>query len=338
MSRPLFAEDLRHVLDHTRDMWEDLRGGRIFVTGGTGFFGCWLLETFLFANDELGLNAELVALTRNPKVFRQRERHLAANMAITLHQGDVRNFEFPGGNFTHVIHAGTTSSAPVEPKEMFDTIVQGTERTFEFASARKVEKVLFTSSGAVYGRQPPGLECIPETYAGTNDPADPQYSYAEGKRWAEVLCSSQAGAKIARCFAFVGPHLPLNAHFAIGNFICDALAGSAIRVKGDGTPLRSYLYAADLAIWLWTILFRGRVHRAYNVGSGEAISIADLAKLVAGTLESGAKVEIAEKANPSVLPARYVPDVRRAASELDLRALIPLNEAVKRAARWHQPA
>jgi nucleoside-diphosphate-sugar epimerase len=52
------AEDMDHVLAHTRDLWEELRGQRIFITGGTGFFGCWLLESFAWANDKMNLHAE----------------------------------------------------------------------------------------------------------------------------------------------------------------------------------------------------------------------------------------------------------------------------------------
>ncbi len=311
----------------------------MFVTGGTGFFGCWLLETFAFANDQLALGAKLVALTRDPGTFRRKASHLAAHPAIGLLQGDVRDFAFPAGEFSHVIHAGTTSGAPVPPGEMLDTITRGACRILDFTAAAKTEKLLFTSSGAVYGPQPPDLERVPETYAGVPDAGSPNAVYGNGKRATELLFATAPHAglesKIARCFAFVGPHLPLDAHFAIGNFIRDALAGGPIRVNGDGSPMRSYLYAADLVIWLWTILFRGAKGRPYNVGSGEAISIADLALLVADVVRPATKIEIAE-APSGASPARYVPDVSRAAIELDLQPLIPLNEAVKRTALWHK--
>jgi len=337
------ADDLDHILKHTSSLWEELKGKNIFITGGTGFFGCWLLESFAWANDKLGLNASSLVLTRNPDAFRQKAPHLAAHAAINFHVGDVRSFDFPKGEFSHIIHAATESSTRLNeenPLLMVDTIVQGTRHTLEFARHCGAKKLLLTSSGAVYGKQPPDLTHIPEDYVGGPDPMDPRSAYGEGKRLAEHLCAIYAKqygfeTKIARGFAFVGPYLPLDIHFAIGNFIRDGLQGGPIRVKGDGTPYRSYLYAADLAIWLWTILLRGEPCRPYNVGSAEALTIAELAHVVARIFTPPVAVQIAKAATPGQPAERYVPATQRAETELNLHQWITLPEGIQRTAHWY---
>jgi dTDP-glucose 4,6-dehydratase len=342
MSNPL-ADDLDHVLAHTSGLWEELRGARMFVTGGTGFFGCWLLETLLWANDHLRLDASVVVLTRDRSAFTRTVPHLACHPAVTLHDGDVRTFEFAGGEFSHVIHAATYSSATPDNHDgplIFDTIVGGTRRTLEFARRSGAKRFLLTSSGAVYGRQPAGLTHVPEAYSGGPDPADASKVYGEAKRAAEMLCAVYADVHlqptIARCFAFVGPYMPLHLHFAVVNFIRDALRGGPIRVSGNGTPCRSYLYAADLAIWLWTILLRGAALRPYNVGSSATVTIEELARVVAQTLGPGLEIEVAQRPIAGTPAERYVPAVTRAETELGLRLTVPLPEGIRRTAGWHR--
>ncbi len=200
-------------------------------------------------------------------------------------------------------------------------------------------KLLLTSSGAVYGRQPAELSHVPEDYRGAPDPLDPGAAYGDGKWMAEQLAARYAAlygieAKIARGFAFLGPHLPLEAHFAAGNFLRDGLCGGPIRVLGDGRALRSYLYAADLAIWLWTILFRGVSCRPYNVGSDRALTIGELAETIAGGFDPRPEVTVALPPDPLRPPDRYVPDIRRAEAELGLAVRIDLAEACRRTIRW----
>ena len=338
MNKPLPKEDLEHVLAHSRPLWEQLRGGRIFVTGATGFFGVWLLETFAYANSALNLGASLVGLSREPAAFYAKVPHLAGESSITLHRGDVRDFEFPEGAFTHVIHAGTTSGAPVPPAEMLDTIIRGTQRTLDFSVASGAKRFLFVSSGAVYGKQPAEITHIPETYSGAPDSMDPNSAYGEGKRVGELLCSmahQEHGLEttIARCFAFVGPHLPLDAHFAIGNFIRDAMRGEPIRVN-DGTPYRSYLYAADLAVWLWTILFKGLVCHAYNVGSDREITISQLAETVASELGGAVQPLEISSDKPNASPSRYVPDTSKSKRLMLRISETSLEKSILKTSEW----
>ncbi len=142
--------------------------------------------------------------------------------------------------------------------------------------------------------------------------------------------------KIARCFAFVGPYLPLDRHFAIGNFIRDGLNDGPIHVKGDGTPFRSYLYAADLAVWLWTILFRGETCRPYNVGSETGISIKSLADMAACISGNEREVIIVEECKPGRISDRYVPSTQRARNELGLSQEFAVQESMSRTAAWYR--
>ena len=338
------VRDLEMIAERTLPLWEEMRRQRIFITGGTGFFGCWLLESFCHINRTLRLDAQATVLTRDPSAFRQKCPHLATDPALTLLPGDVRSFEFPEGEFRFVIHAATEArarQAAEAPLEMLSTIVEGTRRTLEFAASHGTTAFLLTSSGAVYGKQPSELTHVPETYVGAPDPLDAASVYAEGKRLAEQLCVQFTkrfgiGAKIARCWAFCGPHLPLDEHFAIGNFIGDVLAGRPIEIKGDGTPRRSYLYAADLAAWLWTILFRAPDLLAINVGSARDVSIQELAQIVAATLKPETEIRVAQQSRPGAAPARYVPSVDRAREMLRLAEWTSLEESIRRTADWHR--
>jgi dTDP-glucose 4,6-dehydratase len=211
----------------------------------------------------------------------------------------------------------------------------------ELARHANTRRLLFTSSGAVYGKQPPDIPHVSETYLGAPETTDMSSGYGQAKRVSEFLCAlhgQQYGfdSLITRLFAFAGPHLPLDLNFALGNFVRDALEGGPIRIGGDGTPRRSYLYAADLAIWLWTILLRGQPARPYNVGSDQEVSIAELAHSVVENGAPGVPIRIAQSPQPGVPPARYVPSIDRAREELGLEVKIPLDEAIRRMFHWHR--
>lgn len=330
-------EDLLHVLKHTESIIGALKDKNIFITGATGFFGKWLLESFLFINQHLSLNATVTALSRNPEAFLQQYPFYKTEPAIVFIKGDVQNFDFPDGAFQFIIHAATDADAQLNnsnPLLMLDTIISGTKRVLEFAKRQPVESVLLTSSGAVYGRQPRHIKKVKETdyYHVNLDFDDMTYAYAEGKRMSELYCSLyfkqyNLPVKIARCFAFVGPYLPLDKHFAIGNFILNALYNEDIIIKGDGSPLRSYLYASDLTIWLWTILLNGAVNSAYNVGSDQAINIRETAALVANNSINNTHVNVLTKPS-NMLPHQYVPDIHKAQTALNLNVKIDINQAI----------
>lgn len=335
----ILQADLDHILLHTREIWEGFRGSRLFITGGTGFVGKWLLESFLHANDQLRLGARAVVLSRNPPAFAAAQPRLAAHPAIQMWAGDIRDFATPEGEFSHAIHGATDVAATATPLETFDVAVNGTRRVLDFCRDRAVPDLLLISSGAVYGHQPTDLEGVGEDYRGAPSCTDPRSAYGQGKRAAEWLATAYGAAggpavRIARCFAFVGPYLPLDSHFAVGNFLGDRLAGRPINLSGDGSPLRSYLYAADLARWLWVILARGAPGEAYNVGAEEAISISELARRIAALGTSPLPVRMAHPPRLDVPPERYLPSTQKARQALGLEALVSLDQALARTLDW----
>jgi len=330
------------VVTDSTTFWNGLRGARIFMTGGTGFVGLAMLEQLAAANDRLRLGATVHVLTRDPALFAEREPEIARHEWITATRGDIRSFDCRPGHFSHVIHAATDTQ-PARTREdrlrVFETIVDGTKRALETARTCEAGRFLMVSTGAVYGPQPAGMSHVTEDHQGAPDVMTPNRSGAEAKRAAESLCALYAGdgleVIVARPFAFVGPHLPLEMHYAVGNFIRDALNGGPVRVLGDGTAVRSYMYSSDLASWLWTMLVQGRSLRPYNVGSERTVTIAEAAHAVAAAC-GGCAVHIGQRPQPGASVDRYVPSTARARSELGLMETVPFEEGLARTVAWYR--
>lgn len=337
-----FGDDLAAIFAALEADWPKLADKRIFMTGGTGFIGRWMLSALADADSRLGLGVKIDVLTRDPDAFAKREPELAEAKGFRFVRGDVLTPGAPEASYDYVLHAATDASAHLnehEPLRMFDTIVEGTRRALDFTLACKAQRFFFFSSGAVYGAQPWDVTRVPEGYAGAPDLATHRSAYGEGKRAAEMLCTlyaRQHGLDIvnARIFALLGPLLSLDIHFAAGNFIRDAMAGKPIIIEGAGKAVRSYLYAADLAAWLWMMLLRAPAGSTYNVGSEEDVSIAELAERVA-RLIGAPGVEILGREDPGWNPGRYVPDTQKIRNELGVAPTVGLDEAIVRTARWN---
>ena len=205
-----------------------------------------------------------------------------------------------------VMHLATTAADRTSPdsiKEMTSTILDGTEHVLNECRRVGVKRLLFASSGAVYGTGQTD-HCTEDSLAPLG--AVPRTEYGEAKLRAEALClKSGVPTIIARGFAFFGKYFPLDGPYAISSFLKSAKTGLPIDVRSPET-VRSYLDARDLVAGLWALLLRGRPGEAYNLGSDQAITMHELAEQIAA--HYGVSVQFG--ANAAAVSADiYVPSI-----------------------------
>lgn len=300
---------------------------KCFLSGGTGFFGKSILAML-----KRGFFSQyhFTILSRNPESFLGEHPEFVGMKQVNFVAGNVCNFPFLNERFDVILHCAAPTYG-VPDNEVRRIIVEGTRHIVAFAKNNGVSRLLLTSSGAVYGPQPPDLSAFPEDF-----PCHPNNAYGIAKFEAEQIClTSGIPTVIARCFAFVGPYLNRDVHFAIGNFIRDCLVGNEIRISGDGMPYRSYLYADDLVEWLFAILADGKSGCVYNVGSDQTVSVLKLAKIVRNVLAANNRIIILQSAIHDAPPARYIPDISRIKKELGVNVCVPLSDAIRRSAISH---
>jgi len=334
---PLPREDLEDVFRQVGDAWEKLRGRNVFISGASGFFGSWLLETLLFSADRRQLGVKVWALTRDVDRFRSKLPHLAGHPAVELVGGGVEQFVFPKEKMAYVIHSLVPDPGMPLP-EMEKWFEMGTRRLLELAARDRSEGFLLCSTGAVYQSQNrPLSEEDPLV------PLDSPLTYGRIRRQVENQCltvceKKGVPLKIARGFAFLGPLLPLDGNFAAGNFIRDGLRGGPIRIR-NGLPTRSYLYGADLACWLWMTLLRGCPGHPYNVGAPQKISIKEMAAHIGKTLKVSL-AEVGPNTGESLAAGHsfYVPETRRIETDLGVRQTVDFKKAIDKTMRWYRAA
>lgn len=303
----------------------------ILITGGTGFFGKALLKYLAEGNRYLFGVDHVYVLSRDPKKFLENSPQFTKIGFLSFIKGDILlpaslPLELQVDSLIHAA-ADSTLGPTLAPIERFEQIVTGTRNILNYAASIGVKRFLFTSSGAVYGSS-----TSPRSSETSVTLPDTNYGFA--KLTAEHLCElfrqqHNMETVVARCFAFVGPDLPIDAHFAIGNFIRDALWRPEIVVQGDGTAVRSYLYQDDLARWLLKLLDQGQSGLAYNVGSSDGVSVAELAHLVRDILAPEKPVRILGDVSEGLSSTNYVPEISRIHQLHGLCVQVRLREAIQ---------
>lgn len=312
-------------------------GRSLAVIGGTGFFGKSILDAFRRGLLTPWGIERVVAVSRRPDAL-AREYPELMGPGVELATLDITAVD-GGGTLPradYVIHAANTTDArayAADPLRERATILAAAEHFVTRATTDCPDAaVVYTSSGAVYGQQSADVAAITEDapLADAEGLVAYKRDYAEAKRLAEQTIARYgsdrlARVAVARCFAFVGPYLPRDQHFAVGNFLADGMAGRPITVSARHPVIRSYMHANDLVRWLLTIADAATpACPVYNVGSDEGVDVADLAGRVAARY--GVPVHLAERTGAPV--DRYVPSIARATSDLGLSLTFRLDQAL----------
>lgn len=335
--------DLDAGFDAMAPRWKRLASHEVLITGANGFVGTLLLQSVRHAHARLGTGPHIVALVRDPRRLLERAPWSGSVPWLRVMTGDVRQastFATASEHVDLVIHAANTVSAEsldADPVGAARLVQDGTRTVHEHAVRCGAQRFLQLSSGSVSGAHVTPSPPIHEDDPGLPTEDSPGAVLARAKREAErmLLTAARAGGPavlLARGFAMCGPWLPLAERFAFGNFLRDALAGGPVVVTGDGSPRRSFLYASDVVVWLWTILLDGVPSRAYNVGSDEVVSIGELADRIAHV--AGVPVRRTQAEVPGAPAHWHVPDITRARIELGCEVTVPLDAAITRTLAW----
>lgn len=340
----LVSSDAEAVLEGRDGSLSTLRGQHLFISGGTGFLGTWLLELIKVLNERHAFGLRVTVFSRNARAFASRWPHLGLMKWTVFQEGDIRYFSELPRDVRFIIHAAALTDRRLfasQPSAVAETNSLGSLRLLRAANLLEdLQKFVQLSSGLVYGAQSWDTPQIDEDFAGPLRCNDVNAVYAESKRFAEMIAQcaiseSKLPVVTLRPFAFVGPYQSLQLPWAVTDFIRDSVNGGPIRIMGDGTTVRSIMYAADFAFWVLAALASGRPRETYNVGSPNPIDLGSLARLITQHFSPVPEIhsrigQVGHDRN------RLVPDTSKIQNDLGLCLTVPLSSALQKTIEWHR--
>ena len=336
--------DTSAVLKGRTELLRPLAGTHLLISGGTGFLGTWLLELISVLNTDHQFNMRVTIYSRSAPDFIRRHKHLGARKEFHFLEGDIRFLTELPHQIQYIIHAAALTDRRLfasNPTAVGEINSLGTIRLLRAANLLEdLRKLLLVSSGLIYGPQPLSIERIDENDSNGFPCDNANAIYAESKRFSEVFAASYVSETkmplvVARPFAFIGPHQSLELPWAVTDFIRDSLAGRPIKIMGDGSTVRSLMYASDFAYWTLAALVRGHARHAYNIGSPEPVDLLSLARMITQHFTPAPEI-LTKVGQYGHETTRLVPCVEKACRELDVQLTVPLAEAIQRTICWHR--
>jgi dTDP-glucose 4,6-dehydratase len=292
--------------------------------------GAWLSKSLAYFMNEGGACALTIA-------SRSASSHAVIYEKLTLKPSfidmDITQVsKFPLSDFDVVVNCATPSTAAGganNVSQLYKTITEGsTELVNSLTKEDNLVRLVNLSSGAVtmlQSEEPPSdsLAC-PEDHIST-----PAGAYSHGKRFSEQVVSKATNEGFIsginlRLYAFAGPGIPLDQHFAAGNFMLNAIQRKRIAINGNPNTVRSYQYPTDLVRSI--LLAAGGVStETLEVGSNEHVTMLGLATKIS---DITTKVSVSQ-GNTATPISKYYP-TKKTISE----STITLDEAIKRWWKW----
>ena len=292
---------------------------KILLVGGSGFIGKSFIHSF--NNNKLkkfNIN-KIYIILKNTEILKNKLHNLKNIILIKADIGKIK--KLPKTDIVIYLAESTNIEIYKKNKKIFEQYKKAIDNFFNIIKGFKNTKVLYCSSGAVYKKQKSKKKLDEKTDLRTYDNfLDYKSVYSRIKIYSENKIKQLGfyGVKssIARCFSFIGVSLPMDRHYAIGNFFHDGFFNKYINVKASRSITRSYMYADDLVDWLIKIAKHSKLNcPIYNVGSDKPINVRDLAKKIGKIFKKPLKFK--KSTNKEI--DYYVPNIRKAKRELNLK-------------------
>jgi dTDP-glucose 4,6-dehydratase len=297
---------------------------RYLITGGAGFIGSHLCETFL------NQGHDVICMDNYSTGAQQNIAGFAANRRFTFMDHNVSRYIEVHQPLDFVLHFASPAS-PVDYLELpIPTLKVGSLGTHNALGLAKAKNAVFllASTSEVYGD--PLVRPQHEEYWGNVNPVGPRGVYDEAKRFAEAMTMAYhryhgLDTRIVRIFNTYGPRMRMQDGRVVPNFILQALKGEPLTVYGQGEQTRSFQYVDDLVAGIGRLL-ESAEHYPVNIGNPHEMTVLQFAKKI---LElTGSKSEIAYRPLPQDDPQVRQPDITRARTLLNWEPKVDLDEGL----------
>ena len=275
----ILHDELVEYVREYKELLEQFSGSRFLISGAGGLIGSYLIYLIVEANEQLGLNIQVVAVDRDAKSLNRFAG--VCEKYVTCYIRDVCIDAIPNGKYDYIVHAASNTSPVDYAQRPIDTIwtnVYGAKVLLDLAKQSKPKRFLYCSSVEAYGRNNGDVDKFDESYSGYVNSNTVRAGYPASKRCVEALCNAYAveynlDFVIARIGRFYGPTVISGDTKAPTQFISNAVRGENIILKSDGTQLFSWGYVGDCATALLTLLSKGESGGAYNVADPDSCSM-----------------------------------------------------------------